>query len=104
MGFPQSSSQARAPLKLPPIRASWPGGVNSTKRVSLSRTLSSIQRCVSPNGWSLITVKPTFSVQKARARSWSRLGMLTNLTWVIMRGPFVRGHLRAAGGADKQSF
>jgi hypothetical protein len=36
-----------------------------------------------PIGWSVATRRPTFSVQKARARSWSLTGMLTNFTCLI---------------------
>src|SRR5205085_11913247 len=96
------ASQARAPLKKLPTRSSCPSGVNRTKRVGLLPMASSIQRCLSLKGWSDINVKPTCSVQKARARSWSVVGIETNLTWVIMRPSYCWLHCPAQGAGDKE--
>ena len=46
----------------PPISLSWPGAVNSTSFVSARGMPSSIQRCLSLNGVSVITRSPSFFV------------------------------------------
>src|ERR1700691_5451824 len=52
-------------------------------RVSLLPIDNSIQRW-SPSGWSVITRKPTFSVQNATALAWSRTAMPANFSDLIM--------------------
>src|SRR3954468_10295921 len=58
--------------------------MNSTRRVSDEPMRSSIHRCLSLNGWSVNTWKPTCSVQNLSARGWSVVGTLMNFTWEIM--------------------
>src|SRR6266446_8124447 len=45
-----------------PMRPSCPSGVNRVTRVSALGIRSSIQRCLPLNGWSVMIVKPSFSV------------------------------------------
>lgn len=71
-----TSSQPNEPLKKVPIRSSCPGGVKSSNPVCAPGMASSIHR-LSPIGRSVVMTNPMTSVQKASARSWSRVGTPT---------------------------
>lgn len=55
-----SSAWSERPVKVP-MRSSWPSGVKRTRRVWAPGMRNSIHRC-GPNGWSVATAKPSFSV------------------------------------------